>query len=103
MKKKTTNVNIKYVVAIAEYDESGSDGLCICNALPFDTPEAAAQFIVDDFNDTMSYAEDMGVEYDELDLEQVTKKIMKLKPDESHLWKTPVDMPIETHWKVFAK
>ena len=100
MKKKTPN--LKYVVAIAEYDENGSDGLDICNAVPFDTPEETAQFIVDDFNDTMSYAEEMGVDYDELDLERVTAKIKKLKQDESHLWKTPADMPTETHWKVFV-
>lgn len=98
--KKTTK--LKYVVVIAEYDESSSDALNICNAVPFDTPEETARFIVDDFNDTMSYAEAMDVEYDVLDLERVTAKIKELKQDESHLWKTPADMPIEVHWKVFV-
>lgn len=93
----------KYIVVVAEYDECGSDGLDICNAIPFNKPEAAAKFIVEDFDDTMSYAEDMGLEYDELDLEQVTAKIESLQKDESHEWNAPADMPRQIKWKVFVK
>lgn len=98
---KTTK--LEYIVVVAEYDESGSDGLDICNALPFNKPEDAAKFIVEDFSDTMSYAEDMGVEYKELDLERVTAKIESLKKDESHEWNSPADMPRQIKWKVFVK
>ena len=44
----------KYIVVVAEYDECGSEGLDICNAIPFNKPEAAAKFIVEDFADTTS-------------------------------------------------
>jgi hypothetical protein len=93
----------EYIVVVAEYDESGSDGLNICNAIPFTKPKAAAKFIVEDFGDTMSYAEDMGVEYEELDLERVMTKIESLQKDESHEWNSPADMPRQIKWKVFVK
>ena len=98
---KTTK--LEYIVVVAEYDESGSDGLDICNALPFYKPEEAAKFIVEDFSDTMNYAEDMGLEYEELDLERVTAKIESLQKDESHEWNSPADMPRQIKWKVFVK
>lgn len=98
---KTTK--LEYIVVVAEYDESGSDGLDICNAIPFTKPEDAAKFIVEDFGDTMSYAEDMGVEYEELDLERVTTKIESLQKGESHEWNSPADMPRQIKWKVFVK
>jgi hypothetical protein len=93
----------EYIVVVAEYDESGSDGLNICNAIPFTKPKAAAKFIVEDFGDTMSYAEDMGLEYEELELERVTTKIESLQKDESHEWNAPADMPRQIKWKVFVK
>ena len=98
---KTTNNNLKYIVVVAEYDECGSDGLDICNAISFNKPEAAAKFIVEDYADTMSYDED--TEGEELDLEQVTAKIESLQKDESHEWDTPTDMPRQIKWKVFVK
>lgn len=51
----------------------------------------------------MSYAEDMGVEYEELELEQVTVKIESLQKGESHEWNAPADMPRQIKWKVFVK
>ena len=99
----TKTTKHKYIVVVAEYDECGSDGLDICNAIPFNKPEAAAKFIVEDFSDTMSYVEDMGLEYEELDLEQVTAKIESLQKDESHEWNVPADMPSQIKWKVFVK
>ena len=99
----TKTTKHKYIVVVAEYDECGSDGLGICNAIPFNKPEAAAKFIVEDFGDTMSYAEDMGVEYEELELERVTAKIESLQKGESHEWNAPADMPRQIKWKVFVK
>lgn len=99
----TKTTKHKYIVVVAEYDECGSDGLDICNAIPFNKPEAAAKFIVEDFGDTMSYAEDMGVEYEELELERVTAKIESLQKGESHEWNAPADMPRQIKWKVFVK
>lgn len=93
----------KYIAVVAEYDESGSDGLYICNAIPFTKPEKVAEFIVEDFNDIMSDAEEMGVQYEELDLERVTNKIKSLQKGESHVWKSPADMPRQINWKVFVK
>ena len=92
---KTTNNNLKYIVVVAEYDECGSDGLDICNAISFNNPEAAAKFIVEDYADT--------TEGEELDLEQVTAKIESLQKDESHEWDTPADLPRQIKWKVFAR
>ena len=99
----TKTTKHKYIVVVAEYDECGSDGLDIYNAIPFNKPEAAAKFIVEDFSDTMSYAEDMGLEYEELELEQVMTKIESLQKDESHEWNAPADMPRQIKWKVFVK
>ena len=99
----TKTTKHKYIVVVAEYDECGSDGLDICNAISFNKPEAAAKFIVEDFSDTMSYAEDMGLEYEELELEQVMTKIESLQKDESHEWNAPADMPRQIKWKVFVK
>ena len=99
----TKTTKLKYIVVVAEYDESGSDGLNIYNAIPFNKPEDAAKFIVEDFSDFMSLAEDMDLEYEELDLEQVTAKIESLQKDESHIWNVPADMPRQIKWKVFVK
>lgn len=99
----TKTTKHKYIVVVAEYDECGSDGLDICNAISFNKPEAAAKFIVEDFSDTMSYAEDMGLEYEELELERVMTKIESLQKDESHEWNAPADMPRQIKWKVFVK
>ena len=92
-----------YIAVVAEYDESGSDGLDICNAIPFETPEKVAEFIVEDFTDTMSDANEMGVQYEELNLERVTNTIKSLQKDETHEWDSPKDMPRWIKWKVFVK
>ena len=99
----TKTTKLKYIVVVAEYDESGSDGLNIYNAIPFNKPEAAAKFIVEDFADFMTHAEDMDLEYEELELERVTAKIENLRKYETHEWNSPVDMPSQIKWKVFVK
>ena len=97
----TKTTKHKYIVVVAEYDECGSEGLDICNAIPFNKPEAAAKFIVEDYADTMSYDED--TEGEGLDLEQVTAKIESLEKDESHEWDAPADLPRQIKWKVFVR
>lgn len=100
MKKSTS-----YCVVVAEYDENGSDGLCIDNALVFNTPEDAAKFIAEDFNDTISGMVETGYfgEDEMLDEEDVLKKVKKLKREENAEWDTPEDTPVWIKWKVFAK
>lgn len=94
-----------YLVVVAEYDESGSDGLCIDNALGFDTPEEAAKFIADDFNDTIAGMVDSGDIDDDAMLNEkaVLKKVKKLKIEENTEWDTPEDTPVWVKWKVFRK
>lgn len=101
VKKPTGN----YLVVVAEYDENGSDGLCIDNALGFATPEDAAKFIADDFNDTISgMVESEDIDEDEmLDEAEVLKKVKKLKVEENAEWDTPEDTPVWVKWKVFRK
>lgn len=91
--KKTDKASVKkpagnYLVVVAEYDECGSDGLAIDNALGFDTPEDAAKFIAEDFNDTIcSMVESEDIDEDEmLDEDRVLKKIKKLKVEENAEW-----------------
>ena len=103
--KKTARPAGDYIVIVAEYDESGSDGLCIDNALGFGTPEDAAKFIAEDFNDTISgMVESEDIAEDEmLDKAEVLKKIKKLKPDDSAEWDTPEETPVWVKWKIFRK
>lgn len=94
-----------YLVVIAEYDECGSDGLAIDNALGFDTPEDAAKFIAEDFNDTIcSMVESGDIDEDKmLDEARVLTKIKKLGVEENAEWDTPVETPTQVKWKVFRK
>lgn len=103
--KKTAKPAGDYIVVVAEYDESGSDGLCIDNALGFGTPEEAAKFIAEDFNDTISgMVESEDIDEDEmLDKAEVLKKIKKLKSDDSAEWDTPEETPVWVKWKIFRK
>lgn len=98
-------MSANYIAVVAEYDECGSDGLCIDNALSFDTPEDAAQFIAEDFNDTIgSMVESGDLSEDELlDEAKVLKKVKSLKVDENAEWNTPENTPCWTKWKVFRK
>lgn len=108
-KKKTKKPAEKpagtYLVVIAEYDECGSDGLAIDNALGFDTPEDAAKFIVEDFNDTIcSMVESGDIDEDKmLDEDRVLNKIKKLDVEENAEWDTPSETPTQVKWKVFRK
>lgn len=94
-----------YLVVIAEYDESGSDGLAIDNALGFDTPEDAAKFITEDFNDTISSMVDSGdIDEDKMLAEdRILKKVKSLKVDDNAEWDTPEETPVQVKWKVFRK
>ena len=103
---KTINNNLKYIVVIAEYDESGSDGLAIDNALVFDTPEEVAEFISDDYNDTLLNAfgeDDEDEDHEELTEKEVLKTVKRLKTDDSAEWDTPEETPTWVKWKVFAR
>jgi len=94
-----------YLVVVAEYDECGSDGLAIDNALGFDTPEDAAKFIAEDFNDTISSMVESGdIDEDKmLDEARVLTKIKKLRVEENAEWDTPVETLTQVKWKVFRK
>lgn len=94
-----------YLVVVAEYDESGSDGLAIDNALSFDTPEDVAKFIVEDFNDTICSMVDSGdIDEDKMLGEKgVLKRVKKLKVDANAEWDTPSETPTWVKWKVFRK
>lgn len=101
-KAKTQSKDMRLFVAVAEYDESGSDGLNICNVLDFDNSLKAAEFIADDVNDTVGdMAESLG--FKPLNKEFLNKVIMKLKKDENHSWLTPDGTPSTIMWKVFRK
>lgn len=103
--KKTAKKTHEYIVVVAEYDESGSDGLSIDNAIRFDTPEDAAKFIAEDFNDTISGMVETGF-FDEdemLDEKAVLKKVKKLKTGENAEWDTPEETPAWIKWKIFRK
>lgn len=103
--KKTVKTAGEYIVVVAEYDENGSDGLCIDNALSFGSPEDAAKFIAEDFNDTISgMVESEDIDEDEmLDEDEVLKKVRKLKSDENAEWDTPEETPVWVKWKIFRK
>lgn len=105
--KKTAKKPVgNYIVVVAEYDESGSDGLAIDNALSFDTPEDVAQFIAEDYNDTLlnAFGEDDDDEaHEELTEKEVLKAVKRLKSDDSAEWDTPSDAQCWVKWKVFRK
>jgi hypothetical protein len=103
--KKTVKTAGEYIVVVAEYDENGSDGLCIDNALSFSSPEDAAKFITEDFNDTISgMVESEDIDEDEmLDEAEVLKKVRKLKSNENAEWDTPEETPVWVKWKIFRK
>ena len=61
--KKTAKKPVgNYIVVVAEYDESGSDGLAIDNALSFDTPEEAEKYV----EEVAKKAEEVRIEEQEL-------------------------------------
>ena len=103
MKKEAVKKN--YYVAIAEYDAGGSDGLVIDNVVPFDNPDDAAKFIVDDYNDSMLSYVESGVlgKMKYLTLTAVKKKVKKLNIGESDYWYAPSEIGMELQWKVFVK
>ena len=105
--KKTAKKPVgNYIVAVAEYDESGSDGLAIDNALSFDTPEDVAKFIAEDYNDTLLNAfgeDDEDEAHEELTEKEVLKAVKRLKSDDSAEWDTPSDAQCWVKWKVFRK
>lgn len=106
--KKTTKKPTTYVVVIAEYDEGGSDGLAIDNALIFGSPDEVAKFISEDYNDTLLNAfgdegEDKDDAHDELTVKEVLKAVKRLKVDDCDEWDTPSDAQCWVKWKVFAR
>ena len=104
--KKTTKKPTTYVVVIAEYDESGSDGLAIDNALIFGSTNEVAKFIAEDYNDTLLNAfgvEDEDEAHDELTVKEVLKAVKRLKVDDCDEWDTPSDAQCWVKWKVFAR
>ena len=104
--KKTTKKPTTYVVVIAEYDEGGSDGLAIDNALIFGSPDEVAKFISEDYNDTLLNAfgdEGEDEAHDELTVKEVLKAVKRLKVDDCDEWDTPSDAQCWVKWKVFAR
>ena len=106
--KKSTKMPTTYVVVIAEYDEGGSDGLAIDNALIFGSPDEVAKFISEDYNDTLLNAfgdesEDEDEAHDELTVKEVLKAVKRLKVDDCDEWDTPSDAQCWVKWKVFAR
>lgn len=104
-KKPETKVTFVAVVAVvAEYDESGSDGLVIDSALIFDDVQSVADFILEDYNDTLinAFGED-DEEHDALTKSEVTKAIKRLEVDTSTEWDLPNDAQVWVKWKVFRK
>ena len=102
--KKTTKKPTTYVVVIAEYDEGGSDGLAIDNALIFGSPDEVAKFISEDYNDTLLNAfGDEDEAHDELTVKEVLKAVKRLKVDDCDEWDTPSDAQCWVKWKVFAR
>lgn len=101
-KTKTQSKDMTLYVAVAEYDESGSDGLNICNVVPFKNSLKAAKFIAEDLNDSVGdMAEPLG--FEPLDKLFVNQVIMNLKVGENHSWTTPEGTPSTVMWKVFRK
>ena len=103
--KKTASKPAKYYVVVAEYDESGSDGLGIDNVVEFDTAEEAAKWVEEDYNDTMEPFVDLSGDEDVfLKSKDVLKAVKKLKPNQAHEWDTPEgETPVWVKWKVFYK
>ena len=102
--KKTTKKPTTYVVVIAEYDEGGSDGLAIDNALIFGSAEEVAEFIAEDYNATL--LNEFGNEdesHAELTAKKVIKDVKRLKVDDCTEWDTPSDAQCWVKWKVFAR
>lgn len=101
---KKTETKVTFVAVVAEYDESGSDGLAIDNVLIFDDVQSVADFILEDYNDTLinAFGED-DEEHDELTKSEVTKAIKRLEVDTSTEWDTPSDAQLWVKWKVFRK
>lgn len=96
-----------FIVVVAEYDESGSDGLDICNAIIYDSVDAVVDFITKDYEDTLINAfgeeDDDGDEPQSLSTAAVSKAIKRLKVDDNTEWDTPSDCPVWVKWKVFRK
>lgn len=87
-------------VAIAEYDECGSDGLCIDNVVRFKKSLTAAKFIAADLNKTVGdMAEHLG--FERVNFRDVNRSIMNLKRGENKEWQTPEGTPAWLKWKVF--
>ena len=102
--KKTTKKPTTYVVVIAEYDEGGSDGLAIDNALIFGSANEVDKFIAEDYNDTLLNAfGDEDEAHDELTVKEVLKAVKRLKVDDCDEWETPSDAQCWVKWKVFAR
>ena len=99
--KKIEKVPMTLSVVIAEFDESGSDGMDICNVVRFTNSLSAAKFIVEDFNDSFYDYEDLTGEDVTLDLIQIHNRIKKLKKGENAEWDGPEDAPAWIKWKVF--
>lgn len=101
-KAKTQSKDMRLFVAVAEYDECGSDGLNICNVVPFKNSLKAAKFIAEDLNDTVG---DMAeaLRFEQMDKLFVNQVIMNLKRGENHSWTTPEGTPSTIMWKVFRK
>lgn len=90
---------MKYIVTIAEYNNTNGDGLTIYNSELFDNPGDVSKFIVDDYDDTMEM-----INNDTLDINEVNEIIGNLKIDESYEWRTPAEVfETEIVWKVFVK
>ena len=97
-----------FIVVVAEYDEGGSDGLCIDNAIIYDNVDAVVDFITEDYDDTLINAfgedeDDDGEEHQSLSTAEVRKAVKRLKVDDSTEWDTPSDCPVWVKWKVFRK
>jgi hypothetical protein len=102
--KKITKNPTNYVVVIAEYDEGGSDGLAIDNALIFGSSDEVAKFIAEDYNDTLLNAfGDEDEDHDKLTAKEVLKVVKCLKVDNCTEWNTPSDAQCWVKWKVFAR
>ena len=93
-------VPMELSIAIAEYDECGSDGLCIDGVVRFTDSLSAAKWLVEDYEKTVDPDEYPG-EAKKLRLYDVHRSIAKLKPSENTQWRTPEDFPSWIIWKAF--
>lgn len=102
MAKAIPSKSMKLIVAIASYDECGSDGLTVDAARSFDNSVSAARFIARDLNGLVG---DMAeaLEFEKLKVRDVNERILKLKKGENKEWQTPDGTPCWTKWKVFRK